>query len=162
VSCNICGAEGPATSHEIWYARASELQADQNARPSLYRCVVQVCDGCVVKDIAHFRRLQRKAPAIAGAIVAVVAGVGVAVAILVSEKTPSAAEEALVGGVAFGVFAGGAIAAAVAVGLGLRTDPKRVVQGLVIANADRIGLTGCIGFWLKRPFSFQYGGRTFR
>jgi hypothetical protein len=160
VSCDICGAEGPATSHEIWYALESELQLAEKT-PRLYQRVVRVCHSCVAKDTDHFRRLQRKAPAIAGAIVAVVAGVGVAVAVLVSEKTPSAAEEALVGGVAFGVFAGGAIAAAVAVGLGIRTNPKRVVQGLVIANADRIGLTGCIGFWLKKPFSFQYGGRTF-
>ena len=161
MSCGICGSEGPATNHEIWFVRESELvQPVGKPQARLYRCLVRVCDGCVAKDTDRFRRLQRKAPAIAGGVVAVVAAVGVAVAVLVSEKTPSALEEALVGGAAFGVFAGGAIAAAVAVGLGLRANPKRVVRGLVIAHSDRLGLTGCMGFWLEKPASFQHGGRT--
>jgi len=160
VTCSICGAARTTTAHDIWYASVPELQEAMTRSPHLHKAVVHVCVDCVAKDTNRFRRAARKAPIIVGASVAATLTVGVTVAVEVLTEPRPGLAGALVAGLAFGVFAGGALAGATALGLSLRMDQGRVVQGLVVANADRLGLTDCIGFWLKRPMSFSYGGRN--
>jgi hypothetical protein len=159
--CDLCGSGRTTTNHDVWYVHGSDLQPGATGPVSLRKRGVSICLDCKSKEIDRFRRLAKKTPFTVGTVVAVISAIGVTIAMLVFDKTQPGLGPVLVGGSLVGATAGMLIGVMVYFWLLVRVAPHNIVQGLVVSNAERLGLAGCFGFWLKEPLSFDYGGRTY-
>ena len=159
MTCDICGSERTTTIHDIWYVDGSDLQP--GAGPVILRKRgISVCLDCKSKDVDRFRRLAKKTPFKVGIIVAIVSCI-VTIALLGSDKNHPGVLSVLAGGLQVGAAPGVLVGAMVYFWLIVRTSPRNILQGLVVSNAARLGLAGCIGFWLKQPLSFEYRGSVY-
>lgn len=159
--CDLCGSGRTTTNHDIWYVHGSDLQPGATGPVSLRKRGVSICLDCKSKEIDRFRRLAKKTPFTVGTVVALISAIGVTIAILVFDKTQRGFRQALGAGSLLGAAAGMMIGVMVYFWLIMRVAPHNILQGLVVSNAERLGLAGCVGFWLKEPLSFDYRGRTY-
>lgn len=159
--CDLCGSGRTTTNHDIWYVNGSDLQSGASKPVSLRKRGVSVCLDCKSKEIDRFRRLAKKTPFIVGTVVALISAIGVTIAMLSFDRNQPGIAPVLVGGSLVGAAAGMVIGVTVYFWLVQRATPRNILQGLVVSNAERLGLAGCLGFWLTEPLSFDYRGRTY-
>lgn len=160
--CAICQGAAHVTMHTYWYVRDDEIPISIEEYLKIYRLDAALCSDCVARRGKQWKLVAPKVARIsAGAVFGLVA---IVLPILMFNSTPRPSTGEVIGGtVLLGLFAGGAIGAAVFGALHLRSDPKRAVLDVVLEHREQLGVVGCSGFWRgARPTLVHLNGRSWR